>query len=460
MKIVLISSPTSLNQRPDFPPAGISYLGAVASDHGHEVLLIDGGLHNISDIVKTVQKIKPQFVGVTCWTIDRKMVWNLCTEFKQVSPNSLLVIGGPHATMYPEHIFKKTHAFAVVLGEGEETFPELLDAIEHGKDLKKVSGIALRNQDGTAYYTDARSPIENIDSIQLPYYSGFERFNFNLYGGFPPLPRPTAAIISSRGCVFECSYCSSVRFWGKRWRFRSAENVLSEMKWLVDKWGVKSFYFFDDNFPVNRERVISICQGIIDNKWNITWACCSHVKMITREMLKVMHDSGCVTIDFGVESGSDKILNNINKRQTRKDIEKAFKLVHESGIIPRAYLMVGNPGEDISTINETIDLIDCIKPRSSIGATILWLLPGTTLYEDAVHRGYISDDYWLNNDDIPYNQQDYTLEELKTFRKHLMFGIARKKGGISPMLNYYLKNAYYEYPFLSRLRRFVPSHFR
>jgi anaerobic magnesium-protoporphyrin IX monomethyl ester cyclase len=460
MKIALISNPTSLHQRPDFPPIGIAYLGAVASDRGHEVLLVDGGLHSISNIVNRVRKVGPEIIGVTCWTIDRKMVWDLCGKLKKAAPKAFLVIGGPHATIYPDHIFKRTHASAVVLGEGEATFIELLDAMTHGKDLKTVNGIALRSEDGTPYYTAARFPIENIDSIPLPNYAGFERFSFNLYGGFPPLPRPTAAIVSSRGCVFDCSYCSSVRFWGKQWRYRSAENVLSEIRWLVEKWGVKSLYFFDDNFPVNKERAISICQGIIDNRWKLTWACCSHVKMINRELLKAMKDSGCVTIDFGVESGSDKILSNINKRQNRGDIEKAFNLVHESGILPRAYLIVGNPGEDMSTINETIDLIDRIKPRSSIGATILWLLPGTAVYEDAVHRGYISDDYWLQYDGIPYNQQDYSLQELKTLRKHLMFSIARKKGGISPLLNYFLKTVYYEYPFLSRLRRLVPSQLR
>jgi radical SAM superfamily enzyme YgiQ (UPF0313 family) len=456
----LISNPTSRHQKPDFPPPGIAYLGAVAHQAGHKVLLIDGGLRMISQIVKDVREFSPDVVGVTCWTIDRKMVWELCATLKMAAPKAILVLGGPHATMYPEHIFKKTHATVVIVGEGEETFAEFLEALTQGKDLKDVAGLVLRGEDGGVFYTAPRSPIQNIDSILFPHYAGFRDFSFSNYGGFPPLPCPTAAVISSRGCVFDCSYCASVRFWGKRWRFRSPENVLEEIRWLVEEHDIRSLYFFDDNFPVNRERAIAICEGIINNGWALKWACCSHVKMINRELLKVMKASGCVTIDFGVESGSDKILKNVNKRQTQEDIEKAFGLVHEAGVTPRAYLMVGCPGEDESTIDETIEVIGRIKPRSSIGANILWLLPGTAVYDDAIKNGHISEDYWLKFDDVPYNLQEHSMEKLEELRRRLMLGIARKKGGLRPLAIYYFKRLYYNYPILSIFRSLVPRQFR
>lgn len=424
------------------------------------MLLIDGGLRRISQIVKEAREFSPDVVGVTCWTIDRKMVWELCAALKKAVPNAVLALGGPHATIYPEHIFKKTHALVVILGEGEETFAEFLEALAEGKDWKNVAGMVLRNEDGSVFYTAPRPPIQDIDSIQRPYYEGFRDFSFSNYGGFPPLPHPTAAIISSRGCVFDCKYCASVRFWGKRWRFRSPENVLEEIRYVIEEHGIRSLYFFDDNFPVNKERAIAICEGIISNRWTLKWACCSHVKMMNRELLEVMKASGCVTIDFGVESGSDKILNTINKRQTHEDIKKTFDLVHQAGILPRAYLMIGCPGEDESTIDETIELIGDIKPRSSIGANILWLLPGTAVYEDAVDNGYINEDYWLESDDIPYNLQEHSLGKLKEFRKRLMLGIARKKGGLRPLAIYYLKRLYYNYPFLSVFRSLVPRKFR
>ncbi|MCG7854065.1 MAG: radical SAM protein, partial [Methanosarcinaceae archaeon] len=240
----------------------------------------------------------------------------------------------------------------------------------------------------------------------------------------------------------------------------SAENVLSEIEWLVEEFGVKSIYFYDDNFPVKKRRANAICQGIIDNGWNLKWACSSHVKMVDYELLRVMKDSGCVYIDFGVESGSDKILRSLNKGQNRADIEKTFALAHKAGISPQAFLMVGSPGEDESTIDETIDLIGCIKPQSSSGASILWLLPGTAVYKDAVKNSFISENYWLECDEIPYNLQEHSLRELEALRRRLMLGVARKKGGLTPWVTCQLKELYFKYPSLSPLRSLVPRRFR
>jgi radical SAM superfamily enzyme YgiQ (UPF0313 family) len=251
-----------------------------------------------------------------------------------------------------------------------------------------------------------------------------------------------------------------VDFWGRQWRPRSAENVLDEIAWLIDRYNIRSIYFFDDNFTINRKRAVDICQGIICRGWNLKWACCSHVKNIKKELLDKMKKSGCVAVDFGVESGSNKILENINKKQTKSDIEKAFEMVHQAGILPRAYLMVGSPGEDESTIDETVQLIEQIKPASSLGANLLWLLPGTRIYKDAVAKGLVSEDFWLNSDDVPFNLQEHSLQELESLRRRLMFGIARKKGGTEAMIGYLLKRIYYKHAFLSRVRSLVPRRFR
>lgn len=459
MKIVLISNPVSHKQKPDYPPPGIAYLGAVAHQQGHEVLLLDGGILTISQIIRKTRRFSPDLLGVTCWTIDRGMVWKLCAMLKQAVPGATLIMGGPHATIYPEHVFKLTHASAVVIGEGEDTFSDFLEAFCKGKDFRKVPGLALRGEDNNVFYTEARQRIKDLNTIPFPYYAGFEKFSFSRYGSHPPLPAPSAAIISSRGCVFDCSYCASVRFWGSQWRFRSPENILAEIGLLVEKYGVRSLFFYDDNFPVNKNRAIAICEGIIKNNWGLKWACCSHVKMINAELLDIMKTSGCVAIDFGVESGDADILKNINKRQSCEDIEMAFSLVHETDISPQAYLMVGNPGESESSIDNTIALIGRIKPRMC-GTNILWLLPGTKAYKDAMLNGFIRDNYWLENDDIPYNLQEHSLNELETLRRRLMMGIAKEQVGTNLRINNYLKCLYYRYPFLSRFRSLVPRAFR
>jgi radical SAM superfamily enzyme YgiQ (UPF0313 family) len=460
LKVLFISHPDVHRQKPDFPPIGIAYLGAVVHQKGYDVKLIDSALTTINNIVEQAKKYSPDVIGVTCWTINRKAVWHLCAKLKEQLPGAFLIIGGPHASYYPEHMFIKTNADAVVIGEGENTIVELLAELENGGCLSKVKGIIFRGKDGKIVKTQAREQIECLDSIPLPYYDGFEQFNLENYSGLPWLTHPTAAIITSRGCIYDCSYCGSVNFWGKHWRYRSAQNVLEEIKYVVNNLGAKSIYFFDDNFPVNKQRAKDICSGIIDMNISIEWGCCSHVKMINEELLGYMKESGCVSIDFGVESGSNKILKNINKKQTRADIELAFALSHKFGIKPRAYLMVGNKGETENTIDETIEMIARIKPFSSIGATLLWLLPGTLAFSEARTNGFIKDDYWLTSDDVPYNLQEYSYKELFTLRQRLIRGIAIKKGGILSLVTFYLKSIYYRFPFLARIRSLIPNLFK
>jgi len=399
-------------------------------------------------------------IGVTCWTIGRGAVWELCRLIEKTVPGVFLVLGGHHASLFPEHVLMKTRASAVVVGEGETAFRGLLDSLERGTDPAAVPGLVLRGIDGSMRHTGPGVLIEDISTIPWPHYKGFKDFSLTRYSGLPPLPRPTAPIISSRGCVYDCTYCGSVKFWGHRWRYRSSEDILEEMEWLVQGLGARSIHFFDDNFLVNRRRVSAVCEGIIARGLKVPWMCCSHVRMVDAETLGLMRRSGCESIDFGVESGSDLILANINKKQTRSDIEKAFRLCNEAGIKARAYLMVGNKGESEKTIDETIDLIARIRPRSSIGATMLWLLPGTAVYREAVDKGFITDDFWLESDDVPINLQEHSLPELKLLRRRLMAGIAQTKGGLAPRISFWLKEFYYRFPQLAFFRSFVPGKFR
>jgi anaerobic magnesium-protoporphyrin IX monomethyl ester cyclase len=457
MKVLLISNPPLRKQRPDFPPVGIASLGAVSRQLGHDTILIDSGFYQVGEIVSQAQRFSPDIIGITCWTIDREMVWDLCRKLKKKMPSTFIVLGGPHVSIFPSHIFRKTNVDAVVVGEGEQTFEELLTALKQNRNLKEILGLVLRGTDDNIFDFKPRDLIKNLDNLPFPFYQGFPHFSFSRYTGFPLLPKPTASIMSSRGCVFDCTYCGSSRFWGRQWRHRSAANILNEIEWLLKEHRIRSIYFFDDNFTVNYQRVEDICNEFIRRGWNLPWSCCSHVKSVNKELLALMKQSGCISIDFGVESGSNRILNVIHKQQTRSDIKRTFALVHEAGIKPRAYLMVGSPGEDESTIDETVQLINLIKPWSSIGATILWLLPGTSVYADAVANGHINDEFWLTNENVPYNLQEHSYDELCLLRQRLMYGIARGKGGNGALVNYYLKSLYYRFPQLAIFRHLIPG---
>jgi radical SAM superfamily enzyme YgiQ (UPF0313 family) len=439
----------------------VAYLGAVAKQAGHTVKIIDGGLNSVREIVPKALSFAPDFVGITCWTITRGTVWDLCDQIRRVLPRALLVLGGSHPTYCPKDALQRSGATALVIGEGEKTFEELLKAIESGSDLQTVAGLALPEPKGSVMLTARRDGLKNLDEYPLPDYELIEDFDLSKYAGLPNIIGPTSVIISSRGCVYDCTFCGSVEFWGRKWVYRSAQNVLDEIERHITKLGAKSIFFYDDNLPVRKERMREICRGIIQKGWGIQWACCSHVNMVDFELLKLMRESGCVRIDFGVESGSDKILANVKKKQKRADIIQTFNDAHRAGILPRAFLMVGNQGENEGTIDETISLIKEIQPHASIGSTIVWLLPGTQDYNHAIATGHLSANYWeLNRDAIPYNLQEHSLEKLQQLRDRLMWGIARSKGGVIPIASYLMRRVWYRNQWLARFRHLIPARLR
>jgi radical SAM superfamily enzyme YgiQ (UPF0313 family) len=228
--------------------------------------------------------------------------------------------------------------------------------------------------------------------------------------------------------------------------------VLGEIEWLSCDHKVRNFIFFDDNFTVQKDRAIKICQGIIDRKLDIHFVASSHVAHIDKELLYWMKKGGCYRIDFGVESGTPEILEKIKKCQTIDQIEKTFKLVHEAGIKPRAFLIVGSPGENEKTIDQTVGLMRRIKPYDSRTAEIMWVLPNTEIYELAKTQGLLADEFWLKNNETLYYTCECTLEELKLLRDRLMKGTSTNEGTIKASLEYLARRAYYSYPLLQKLR--------
>jgi len=212
----------------------------------------------------------------------------------------------------------------------------------------------------------------------------------------------------TRGCGGNCNFCGSPRFWGRKVRFHSADYFVGQLERLALK-GIRSFYFSDDTFTVNKKRVIEICRKIIEKKLDITWNAISRVDHVNEEILYWMRKAGCIQISYGVESGSEKIRKFLLKNISAEKIRSAFALTQKYGIMARAYFIYGAPEESGQTIQETIDLIKSIKPLSAI-FYILDIFPGTALYEDFKHRLSATDDIWLNRiEDIMYFETDPEL---------------------------------------------------
>ena len=449
MDCLLINPPREIPQRADFPPMGLAYIASCLKQSGIEACVLDASALSWEMLRKMVSEKAPYIVGISCWTVERGQSFKTARIVKETVPDVKIIIGGHHATAFPEHMFKLACADVVVIGEGERTAVDLVRALLNNENLRKIKGIA-HQEDGKVIITQSRDFIEDLDTIPLPSY---DDFNFDKYLGLSETKGRTAAIITSRGCSNKCVYCSASKFWKRKWRARSAKSVLDEIQWLYGDYSVKNFFFFDDNFTVRKERVMEICQGIMERKLDIKWVAESHVTHIDKEVLICMKKSGCYRIDYGVESGSPKILENIKKNQTVEQIEEAFRLTYEVGINPRALLMVGNPGEDEITIDETIKLMRKINPYDSGGCQVLWILPETEIYEMAKSKGLISDEYWERNDSMVYYTGDYSVEELKLLRDKMIRGLAKNKGWVKGYREYLVRMAYYKYPILQRMRK-------
>jgi anaerobic magnesium-protoporphyrin IX monomethyl ester cyclase len=282
----------------------------------------------------------------------------------------------------------------VVLGEGEWTFLDLVRHFEKNGDQgpAEIRGIAYR-KNGKILKTARTDPIKDLDSLPIP----AKHFTYS-------------HVSSSRGCAWNCSFCGSPEFWGRNIRWRSPEKFVEELEMLFRK-GVSFFYFSDDTFTLDPKRVTEICKRIIEKNLRISWYAISRVDHVEEEMLYWMRRAGCIQISYGVESGSVKIRKALGKPVKTEQIKRAFALTTRYGILSRAYFIYGAPGETRQTIQETIDLMDEIKPLGAI-FYILDIFPGTKLYSETKKKQGITEDIWLKKmEGIMYFETDPSMND-------------------------------------------------
>lgn len=427
LKILLLSP--KLNVRKSLGPSmGLAYIQAYLKSHGYiNTKLIDMAEYSFKKSEKVIKKENPDVVGISCLTANRIKSIKLAEIAKRVNPNIKTILGGPHVDFFYEQILTN-YPFIdyIVFGEGEITAFELINAINRDKPLSTVKGVAFR-ENGKIIKTERRLPVQNLDELPFPCY---EDIDLDKYLGIKPFEKGKrrANIVSSRGCNYGCKYCSTTRFWG-RWRARSAKNVVDEMEWLHKEYSIKYFFFVDDIFSVDEQRVIDICKEIIKRNLNITWWFETRPDNVSKDMLQWAKKSGCIMVEFGVESGSQKILDNLNKRVTIEQVINAFKWAKEVGLKTEIMLIVGSPGEDINTINETKNLLDIVRPDILV-CSVLYIFPATPLYKLAKKQGIIDDSYWLEDKLSPPYTGEYTVGNLTSMHLDIIKYFYKSKGKI------------------------------
>jgi radical SAM superfamily enzyme YgiQ (UPF0313 family) len=350
MKVMLISPPTTSVVKKVLGttglPLGLAYLASIARDEGHDVVITDCLTEEIDlkELKNKIASFYPDMVGITATTSMIPDAFNVASLAKEINPNSTVAIGGPHATFLSEEILNECKDIDLVIrGEGELIFKQLL----RKRKLKEVKGITYR--DGKFIRSNPAMPlISNLDDIPIPAY---DLLPMHLYK-FGNLKFGT--VITSRGCPFNCTFCSSSLQFGKRWRTHSKERVIEELTILCNEYGVREIEFLDDTFTLDGKRVKEISRNIIKEGLDISWTASSRVNTFNFEIGREMKRAGAHTVYFGIESGSQNVLDKIGKGITVKQSLSAVKNAKRAKLRALGSFVIGFPEEKKEDIEKTI----------------------------------------------------------------------------------------------------------
>ncbi len=345
---------------------------------------------NGSDFANILSSFSPDVVGISGQTTPSiHEVYQTAKVVKNHDPSILVVVGGAHVTFQDEEVLRDCPEIDVVVrGEGEVTMNVLLEEINGNHSYHGVAGTTTR-ADGTIIRNPDRPYIHDLDSLPFPAYD-----LLGLHQYFPKGDR-FAPMITSRGCPYQCTFCSSSRITGKRWRGRSPTNVIQELQFLQDRYGVRDITFIDDLFTFDHRRVSDICSMMNKEADNVTWTCSSRADIMSRhpEMANWLKEAGCHTIYIGAESGSQRILNTIKKGIRLSQIIKSVRLAKKVGLQVVLSFILGIPGETEEDMRSTIDFACRLDPDFA-QFTICTPYPGTPMYDEAMENGWISDSDW------------------------------------------------------------------
>jgi radical SAM superfamily enzyme YgiQ (UPF0313 family) len=354
------------------PPLGLGYIaGILRRDTNFNVKIIDLSIENIN-IEKEAKWSDVLGVSINALLVNSAL--KIISKFKEINENIIVVIGGPYPTAVPEIARTKIIDY-VILGEGEYPFKDLVISLNRGEKPHNVPGIYFYEEGNLI--SNPPKTIYNLDSLPFPAYDLLNINKYNIRG----CRKPFMTIITSRGCPFNCIYCTHCVH-GYEFRFRTPENVLQEILYLKDKFRIKEIAIMDDNFAVNKKRAIEICDLIIKENLNLRFSLLNGIRIETldKNLLKKLKEAGVYKIAFGLESGSKRIQKNINKNLNLKLAEKVVKMTKDLDIITVGYFMLGLPGDDRKSMQDTINFAKRINPDYAF-FHITIPFPGTPLYE-------------------------------------------------------------------------------
>lgn len=374
------------------PPLGLAYIAAYLESRGLKPAIIDSEAERLllEDIAGRVRAESPSWIGITATTPMIADALRIAAECRKAAPGAKIVIGGVHASVMPDEVLSSPAVDYVVRDEGEETFYELVS----GRPAESIKGLSYKSG-GRGVHNAAREFIADINTLPFPAFHllPMDRY-YPARGSYKRLP--AVSLIVSRGCPGKCTFCYPERL-GRKLRVMSADNIIRLIGELQEKYGIREVCFYDDTFTLSKPVVREFCTKLIDRRADIAWSCFSRVDFMDKEILELMKKSGCHQVCYGVESGDDKILENIGKRIPLSRVSEVVALTKAAGIETRTAFMFGNPGETPETLRRSLDYCMKLDPDYAI-FNITTPYPGTEMFKWAKRNGYLLTEDWSKYD--------------------------------------------------------------
>lgn len=371
------------------PPIWAGYMCAIAQKYTKDIEVLDNSVEklDISQTISRIKEFKPDLLCISVLTQTANFSFKVSRAIREILPRTKIIMGGAHASYFSYDIVKSGLADAAVKGEGEETFEEILGSFQDSGEVRVSKGAVFRS-DGEIISTLNRDRIKDLDSIPFPAWEYFRKY-MKFYKPVPPNKKvvPVLTILGSRGCPFSCNFCMVQM--GRKYTIRSPENICDEMETFYENFGCKHFWFVDPLFPPSKSLGLKILSYMIKRGIGkkMSWDCETRAQIIDDELAEALKESGCELVALGIEGGNDKILENINKKQTVEEVRKAVKSLKKYGIRVMGLYMLGTPGENEKLAEETIKFA---RNLGTYGAkfSITVPYPGTELWENYIKGKY------------------------------------------------------------------------
>jgi radical SAM superfamily enzyme YgiQ (UPF0313 family) len=373
------------------PALGILYMAAVLEEQGVEVEVTPTHVLELTwrQIARKIETDRPDVVGITTTTENRFLAFKLAEVAKQAHPGSFVLMGGPHfKNTAHDTLTHLPHVDGVCVGEGELTIVELVQCLQAKGDLAKVDGLSFR-RNGTIVHNRPRALLPDLNRLPLParHLEPFEKYNFKMdIPGVGELP--AANLMTSRGCPFTCNFCATPANWGTNVRGVTPANVVKEIEHLIDRYGARAIWFYDDTFNYKRQRTFELMNLMIERKLGVRWYAEVRVDIMTKELFAKMVEAGCFNLGFGIESANERVCRDIiTKRATLKQAFDVIDWCNEYGVIASPGFIFSHPTETWTEAQETIGAIEELQGRAQCGVSILHIYPGIALEKQAIEEG-------------------------------------------------------------------------